>query len=218
MIKAVIFDLDGTLVDTTSHYLATYLTILKRDLGLEPDEKMVRDKFGMRATDIMVSLLEDMGVDKSEVDIEKVINTIRDEFVKRIKDVAVLPGAEELLVKLKKGGYRLGLATSSRPYAACNILEQFGLDKYFDTVVTGNDVEHAKPHPEMFLLTAKKLGFRPEECLVVEDAVYGVDAGRAAGMKVVGVCTGACEGSELERAKPDYLLDTLEDFKEDILT
>jgi len=216
MMKAVIFDLDGTLVDTTSHYLATYLTILKRDLGLEPDEEMVKKKFGMRATEIMDSLLDDMGVDKGQVDIGAVIDTIRDEFIKRVKDVAILPGVLKLLESLK-GKYKIGLATSSRPYAAFNILEQFGLEKYFDAVVTGNDVKHAKPDPEMFLLTAEKLGVKPGECLVVEDAIYGLDAAHAAGMRVVAVATGACTQEELEVAKPDYLFDTLEEFKLDIL-
>ncbi len=216
MIRAIIFDLDGTLVDTTSHYLATYLAILRKDLGLQPDEDMVRRKFGMRATEIMISVLEEMGIDRSKIDIDALVNRIRDEFIRRVKDVTILPGVLKLLESLK-GRYRLGLATSSRPYAACNILKQFGLEQYFDTVVTGNDVKMAKPNPEMFLLVAKKLGVRPEECLVVEDAVYGVEAAHAAGMKVVAVATGACNKEELKAAKPDYLLNTLEEFGEDIL-
>jgi HAD superfamily hydrolase (TIGR01509 family) len=209
--KAVIFDLDGTLVDTTPVYLAIYLEVLKRELGLEPGERRVREKFGKKSTDIMVELLREMDIDPRSVDIEGVINRIRDEFKERIEEVLVLPGVKELLEKLKER-YKLGVATSSRPYAALNVLKRFGLEGYFDCVVTGNDVMHSKPHPEIFLKTARKLGVKPKDCLVVEDAVYGIKAARAAGMRVVAVATGACSKEELEKAEPDLLLDSLENF------
>lgn len=216
MIKAVIFDMDGTLVDTTPLYLATYMSALKSELGLEPEEDYVREKFGKRATDIMKEILDESELDQEKIDVTNLINVIRDDFLNKLDKVPVLPGVYETLDKLK-GEYKLGLATSSRPYAAMNILELFKLKDYFQVVITGNDVKNCKPDPEIFLLTAKRLKVKPNECVVVEDAVYGIKAARAAGMKAVAVCTGACTKEELEKTEPDVLLDSLNQFDSSIL-
>lgn len=213
MAKAVIFDFDGTLVDTTPVYLSVYMEVLRRDLNLEPEEHMVRKKFGKRSTEILTEMLREMDVDPRTIDVDYIVTTIREEFVSRLKDILMLPGAEELIKTLKKGGKcRIGLATASRPYSINNILGRFGLDGCFDAVVTADDAVRSKPAPDMFLLAAKRLGVKPGDCIAIEDAVYGVRAAKAAGMKVIAVATGASTREELEAEKPDAVLSSLGEF------
>lgn len=216
MIKAVIFDLDGTLADTLPAYFAAYHKVLREELNIDPDNEIIREKFGKRATEIMVGILTEMHIDPKKVDIERLIGRIRDEFVLRIESVRLLPGALNLLKELK-GKYPVALGTSSRNYATNIILDMFGIRQYFDAVVTGEDVTHSKPHPEMFLLAAKRLGMKPSECVVLEDAVYGVEAAKAGGISVVAVTTGASTREELEKAKPTAIISTLKEFDIDIL-
>jgi beta-phosphoglucomutase len=207
-VKAFIFDLDGTLVDTTPVYLAAYAEIMEKELGINPGKKKIKSQFGKNSLEIMEFLLNDMGIDPETIDIRGVVDRIGDNFVSNLSENITLPGVFELLDKLK-GEYKLGLATSSHPYKRKNLLKLFKLEDHFDTIVTGRDVPRAKPDPAIFTLTAKKLGVAPEECVVFEDTNFGVDAAKAAGMRVVAVTTGACTREELETSKPDIIIDSL---------
>ncbi|MFH1510098.1 MAG: HAD family phosphatase, partial [Candidatus Woesearchaeota archaeon] len=96
-------------------------------------------------------------------------------------------GARQLIKKLKKNGYKIGLGTSSNKYKVKFVLSKLGMSKTFDTVVTSNDIRKGKPDPEIYLLTAKKL--KASECIVFEDAPLGVEAAKRAGMKCVALTT-----------------------------
>lgn len=216
MMKAVIFDLDGTLVDTLPVYMRAYTKVINRQFGISPAEESINSRFGLKATGILRGLLEDLDIDPEKADYGMLRDSVKEEMIENIEDIRVLPGALELLQKLE-GDYKIALATSSRPYAAITFLKEFDMEKYFGAIVTGDQVDHSKPHPEIFLLAAKRLGISPEECLVVEDALYGVDAAKAAGMKVVAVSTGACSREELDGGDADAVIDSLEEFDFDIL-
>jgi len=215
-VKAFIFDLDGTLVDTTPVYLAAYEEIMRRDLGLDPGRDKIRAQFGKNSKEIMQFLLSDMGIDPETINIQNVVDNIGDEFMENLSANITLPGVFEILDNLK-GDYKIGLATSSHPYKRKNLLKLFGLEDHFDAIVTGHDVSHAKPDPEIFILAAKKLEIAPKDCIVFEDTRAGVDAAKAAGMRVVGVTTGACTRKELEDSKPNLIIDSLLDFDINIL-
>jgi beta-phosphoglucomutase len=217
MIKAIIFDLDGTLVDTIPIYMAAYIKVINEELGLPIAKEQIEAKFGKKATNIMLELLEDAGMHPSETEVAELIDKIREDFKKNFMKVLVLPGVFELLERLKKEGYKIALATSSRNYAADLILKKFELRKYFDAVVTGDDIVHSKPHPEIFLKAAEELGVEPEDCLVVEDAVYGIDAGKAAKMKTLAVRTGGYSDGKLEDCGADWIIDDLNKFDYGIL-
>ena len=211
MIKGTIFDLDGTLVDTTSVYIEAYRISFDKELGLPLNEPNMKSKFGKRGATIVRELLREEGIDYDEALIDKIINAVRDHFSEKIEDVLLLPGVKELLSDAKKG-YKVALATSSRRYAANALLDGLGLRKYFDFVVTAEDVEHAKPNPEIFLKAAEGLGLCPDECVVFEDTAIGIRAGKAAGMTVVGVTTGPLDEYVLKTAGADHVYENLTGF------
>lgn len=105
---------------------------------------------------------------------------------------------------LRKGGLKLAIGSSSRN--ACFILGQLGLDGYFDAVSDGNQITHSKPDPEVFLLAAKLIGEKPEDCLVVEDARAGLMAAKAGGMDGAGI------GDAADCELADYHLRTFKDL------
>jgi len=101
--------------------------------------------------------------------------------------ISLIPGARDLVKELQASGILLGLATSSRLPKMNLVMQQTGLFSFFHTIVTGEMVEQGKPSPDIFLLVAEKIGINPSDCVVVEDAVHGVRAARAAGMKSVAI-------------------------------
>lgn len=108
--------------------------------------------------------------------------SIKEELMEN--ELAAKPFAVKALSVLKDHGFALGLATSSYRPVAERELEPFGMQAYFDSITCGDEIEHGKPAPDIYLLAAERLGMRPEECAVVEDSPNGVRAGAAAGMSV----------------------------------
>ena len=113
---------------------------------------------------------------------------------------ALLPGIERFLRALKAAGVPAAVATGSPPDNIPFIMDHFDLCKYFSAVVGAIEVKKGKPNPEIYLLAASRLGVAPEECLVFEDALLGIQAARSAGMQVIGIAT-THEASELEGAE-----------------
>ena len=121
-------------------------------------------------------------------------NTWFNDYVERMMPEEIFPGVKQLIRELKSNGIKVGLASSSKN--AKTVIKLLRIQNEFDAIVDGTMIEHSKPHPEIFLLTAKKLGVKPEECLVFEDAEAGVAAALAAGMK----CVGVGDAQQLNRA------------------
>lgn len=211
MVEAIIFDLDGTLIDSIPIYLSVFERVLREDLDLETPADTIRRQFGKNSKDIMMGILEEMRVDPSQVDMEGVLVDVRKGFLERLKDIMILPGAFGLLDKLD-AEYPLALATSSGRYYTSLVLANLGLEKYFDAVVTANDVQQAKPAPDVYLKAAALLETKPAKCLVFEDAAHGVKAAKSAGMKVVAVTTGSSSKAELLPERPDYIIASLKGF------
>lgn len=120
------------------------------------------------------------------------------------RDSQALPGALSLVTALRMGGQKLGLASSSiRPWVeAC--LQRIGLANAFDITVTGTEIENGKPDPEIYLLTAERLGVAPSECLAVEDAPAGIESAKAAGMTVWAVRTEYTRGLPLPNPAREF--------------
>jgi len=180
VIKAVIFDMDGVLVDSEPiHYKANVLSL--KEFGFEltlEDYKKYGVAKGTRNLYISLNQKYDLKLDYDKVHPVK-IKYITNELIKaKLRD-----GVKEFLESLSN--FKLGLASASSMPVIKVILDAFKLEKYFDEIHSGEEVTHNKPSPEIYLETAKKLGVDPIECVVIEDSDKGVQAGIAAGMKVI---------------------------------
>jgi len=187
VIKACIFDLDGVIVDT-AHYHFLAWKRLAAEMGItltERENERLKGVSRMRSLEIILEL---GGLAKSEHEKELLANKKNSwfvDFVERMAPEEIFPGVPSLLGSLKEKGYRIGLASSSKN--AKTVIQLLKIEGLFDVVVDGTMIVNSKPHPEIFLLAASKLGLHPSSCLVFEDAESGVEAALAAGMKCVGV-------------------------------
>jgi beta-phosphoglucomutase family hydrolase len=182
--KAVIWDLDGVIADTGPFHLRAWLQ-LAEEMGRPFTAEDFRRVFGLRNSDIIKGVLApDISADQVEAFAQR-----KEEFFRaRVKgNIKPLPGVLPLLHSLRENGFRLGLASSTVPENIKLLLSALGIEQLFDCLVSGQDVSRGKPDPEGFLLAAKKLGVEPRCCVVIEDAIDGVRAAKAAGMKCIAV-------------------------------
>ena len=207
MIRACIFDLDGVIVDT-AHYHFLAWKRLANELGFELtplDNERLKGVSRMKSLDIVLEL---GGVIASERDKELMANKKNiwfNDYVERMLPEEIFPGVKQLLQELKKKGIKVGLASSSKN--ARTVIHLLRIQDEFDAIVDGTMITHSKPHPEIFLLTAQKLGISPEDCVVFEDAEAGVEAALVAGMKCVGV------GSMQQLNRAHEVVERTADFK-----
>ena len=184
---AFIFDLDGVIVDTAKyHYLAW--RNLANALGFdftEEQNELLKGVSRIQSLEILLSIgkVELPGVEKEKLLLQK--NKEYLEYVNKMTSEEILPGVNDLLnfLEINDIKYALGSASKNAPL----ILEKVGLLNRFTAIVDGNDVSKAKPDPEVFLIGAKKLGINPENCVVVEDAIAGIEAANAAKMISIGI-------------------------------
>lgn len=189
MIRAVIFDLDDTIVDSESLHKKAWESVLK-GYGHSIDEipqKMRESQMGKRVIDNVFETVLFLGI----VENPKIVYKKRlDLFLKLVNEkLIVKPGLIPLLTSLKKNKYILAVASSGSKMYVNLVLKKFNLGKYFTIVLTGNDVIHGKPNPEIFLSAIKQLRISPDECVVIEDAKVGIEAAKAAGCKCVAIET-----------------------------
>jgi beta-phosphoglucomutase len=183
--KGVIFDLDGVLVDTGWAHKQSWYDLAEKE-GFRMSDEFFYSTFGMRNDQIIPKLVE--GASSEEV--KEFSDWKEHRYREVIAERLTLPkGVGELLDDLKGCGFLLAVG-SSAPKANLNLcLGRVKIKHYFDACVTGEEVVKGKPAPETFLKAARKIGLSPDCCVVVEDAVQGVEAGKAAGMPVVAVTT-----------------------------
>jgi beta-phosphoglucomutase family hydrolase len=207
MTKAVIFDMDGVIVDSEPLHYESEKRVLSR-LGFEFPREIHRKYIGYaNEHDFWRDLQKEYGV---SLNIQTLIMEKQDYFFKHLSRINVIEPALTLLEKLQKAAVPTALASSSSYELIQKILEKFSLKPFFSVIQSGDDVENGKPEPDIFLLTAKRLGIHPEECIVIEDSLNGVKAGHAAGMTVVVVPNEYTEMLDFSLA--DYRLESLEEF------
>lgn len=182
-----IFDLDGVIVDTAKYHFLAWRN-LADNLGFEFTEEhneLLKGVSRVRSLEILLNIgkVEISEEQKQEMLIAK--NTEYLGFVNKMTADEILPGVNDMLDFLDENGIKFALGSASKN--APLILEKVGLLERFTAIVDGNDVSKAKPDPEVFLIGAEKLGLKPENCVVVEDAIAGVEAANAANMVSIGI-------------------------------
>jgi len=185
--KACIFDLDGVIVDTVpAHFVAWKAMADELNIPFtEVDNEQLK---GVSRTESMKRILAMGGMTKSNIEIEEMTtkkNHIYVEIISKMTPDDILPGVVEFLDLLDDNNIAIALGSSSKN--APVILEAVGLAHRFPVSVDGNQIAHSKPHPEVFLLGADRLGLSPSECVVFEDAISGVQAAKRGNFKCVGV-------------------------------
>lgn len=208
--KAVIFDLDGTLVDSMWMWKAIDIEFLGR-YGLDCPDDLQRAIEGMSFTETAAYFKERFKLPTPLEEIKK--SWIEMSIDKYKREVPLKSGAEELLKYLKMCKIRTGIATSNGRDMVDAVLESLGVTGYFDQVTTACEVASGKPAPDIYLKVASELGVEPSECLVFEDVPAGILAGKRAGMKV---CAVEDEFSlpmeEEKRALADYYIKNYEEL------
>ena len=214
MIKAIIFDLDGVLVSTDELHYRAWKALAGR-LGV-PFDRAKNDR--CRGISRMASLdivLEDAPTAYTQADREAFAaekNETYRAMLASLTPADTLEGVLPTLAELRRRGYRLALASVSKN--APLILERTGLDRYLDAVADGNCITRSKPDPEVFFKAAEKLGMACESCAAMDDALAGIEAGRAAGMLTIGFGDSAKnKAGDLNLERFDELLGLFPDIK-----
>lgn len=197
MLKAVIFDLNGTILSDEDEYALSFRNVLK-SLGVKVENNFSHTKgIGLKANwDTFKSKYKL----KTNLSSDELSNLTQAEYLSLLSKVKLRKGFVELVVYLKKLGIRTALASSNNYSVVEKILDHFNLSSFFDVVTTAEEVSLNKPSPQIFLLTAEKLGVEPYECLVFEDSSAGIDAAISAGMAVVGVARSRKDRKDLSKA------------------
>jgi beta-phosphoglucomutase len=185
--RACLFDLDGVLVDTAIYHFQAWRK-LALELGLDFTHEENERLKGVSRIRSLELILEWGGISKSPEEKEELAGRKNEwylEMISAIQPDELLPGTLEFIKAVRAAGIKVGLGSASKNSGI--ILEKTGLTGYFDAIVDGNIVTASKPDPEVFLKGAELLGTEARDCVVFEDAVSGVGAARAAGMKVVGI-------------------------------
>ena len=203
-IEAVIFDLDGTLVDSMWVWPEIDVEYLGR-YGIQLDERLQGDIDGMSFTETAEYFKERFGIPDSVEKIKEDWNRMAEE--KYLHQVSLKKGAREFIEACRKKKWKLGIATSNSRQLVEGVIGAQGLTDAFSCILTSCEVGKGKPAPDIYLAVAERLGTDPAHCLVFEDIEPGIRAGKAAGMRVCAVKDDWCQTPEAQMRKlADYYI------------
>ena len=209
--KAVIWDMDGIIVDSARHHLKGWQMVFRKR-GANYTEEDFRHNTGKRSDTIIKNVL---GEKIPQNEIMKIIQE-KDETFRQLmgQNIRPFPGVLKLIASLKEHKFKIAIASSAPMENIQLITQSLKIHNHFDAIVSGWEVTRGKPDPQTFLLAAEKLGVEAERCIVIEDAISGVTASRRAGMPCIAV-TNTTPREELREA--DLIIDTLEEITADDL-
>lgn len=187
LIKGLIFDLDGVIVDTARYHFIAWKSLSDK-LNIPFDEKENEALKGVGRSESLDKILSWGNLDISQPEKEILLKEKNDHYRSLISNMEpdeILPGVNSFLNQAKAQGLKLAIGSSSRNAPA--ILKAVELDDFFDAIIDGNKISHSKPHPEVFEKAVKALNLSKEECIVFEDALAGVESAKNAGIKCIGV-------------------------------
>ena len=212
-IKALCFDVDGTLSDTDDLYANVFSRFLPRFLFRDPAHTARRLVMWVEAPgNALLGMADTLGLDAKMVALIDWMSRHRQLPTKRY---LLVPGVDVLLERLK-GRYPMSIISAREEKSTLRFLNQFDLLKYFDVVVTGLSTIHTKPYPHPIIFAAQKMGVKPEECLMIGDTTVDMRAGKAADAQTVGVLCGFGEKDELLQMGADLILNSTSELADAI--
>lgn len=211
-IKAVLFDLDGTLIDSMSVWKKIDIEFLGY-YGLELPKDLQSSIEGMSFTETAEYFKKRFQFKETVEEIKNIWNQMAYEHY--TTNIPLKEGVLPFLQYLRKSGIKTGIATSNSIALVQGVLESKGIDHLFDTIMTACEVKAGKPSPEVYLKTAKRLQVKPEECLVFEDIPMGILAGKNANMKVCTIYDDYSKEQDLKKRNlADYYINTFKEVLE----
>nr|MBD3312184.1 HAD-IA family hydrolase [archaeon] len=186
MVKALILDLDGTLVDSHKAHIKSYKEVFNKKALNEFDVKKLKSLFGKVAEDIISELFPSL----SEKEVDELVLGKREAFLKAIDKVVKVPCVDKFL-RRAFNDYSLAVATSSSNLEMNALVDRFGWSDYFKVLMSGYDVSRPKPAPDLLLMVIKELGLKKDDCVFIGDSIYDALSARSAGVSFIGVRTGS---------------------------
>lgn len=205
--RAVLWDVDGTLLDSAEYHFRAWRDILARE-RFELTRELFAQSFGRRNDAVLRGYF---GLDFPAAEIDRISNAKEAHYRELLRDsgIAPLPGVRRWLERLHLTGWRQAVASSAPRLSLAAMLEALDVAHFFEATVAAEDVARGKPDPQVFLMAAARLGVPPHRCIVVEDAPAGVEGAHRAGMAAIGV------RSTHGELVADLVVDTLDDLHED---
>lgn len=208
-IKALCFDVDGTLSDTDDYYAQKVVRFLPSFLFRDPAHTARRLVMWIESPgNALLGFADRIGIDDEMV---AFIDWLYRHRRSPLKQYLIVAGVEEMLKRIQ-GRYPMAVVSARDEKSTMRFLTQFDLCKYFDPIVTGLSAPHTKPYPDPILLAAQTMGVRPEECLMIGDTTVDMRAGKAAGAQTLGVLCGFGEEDELKQLGADLILKSTSDL------
>jgi HAD superfamily hydrolase (TIGR01549 family) len=208
-IKALCFDVDGTLSDTDDYYAQKLARFLPRVLFRAPAQTARRLVMWIESPgNALLGFADRVGIDDEMM---AFIDWLYRHHTNPLKEYLIVPGVEEMLARMQQQ-FPMAVVSARDEKSTMRFLTQFDLSKYFDPIVTGLSASHTKPYPDPILLAAQKMGVQPHECLMIGDTTVDMRAGKAAGAQTAGVLCGFGEAEELRRLGADLILKSTRDL------
>lgn len=204
---AIIFDMDGVIVDNHQYHLKSWLSFFEK-YGISMTEQEYKEQINGRVLDDILPKMLGKSLSSDQISEygEEKESLYRELY---LKDIRPTPGLKHFLEELEQHRISKAVATSAPPVNVKFTMEYTELAPYFPVIIDDTMVTKGKPNPEVYLTAAQKLNTPPSQCVVFEDALLGIQAGKNAGMKVVGVATTHTR-RELEAADTDLIINNFE--------
>lgn len=203
-IKALCFDVDGTLSDSDNVYTQRFSTFFPRFFFKDPHRSARRLVMWMEAPgNALLTFADSLHLDAYMV---ALINWISRHQYRHAKEFLLIPGVDDMLKRLY-GRYPMAVVSARDEKTTMRFLEKFDLAKYFNVIVTGLSAKYTKPYPDPIFLAAEKMNVLPENCLMIGDTTVDIRAGKSAGAQTVGVLCGFGEEHELRKMGADEILE-----------
>lgn len=208
-IKYIIFDLDGTLVDTLDKHILAFVKLFQEN-NLSISEERISENMGRTPKDTLLTLIPELKTNENKL--ITLANRKEEILTTLLENIPLFNGAKEILDYLKKIDLPLALASSTPKFNVQKMLISAGINEYFNVIITGEDISVGKPNPEVFLKAANKGHFSENECMIIGDSPHDVHAAKNAMMKIIAVNTGTHSYEEIQESKADLIVKTLRDL------